>query len=222
MNGGILVVAPHPDDETLGAAGTLLAAAHRGTQVHCLIATAKTEALGFSRQSVVERDAEIANVAAAFGFASVHRLELPTTGLDTLPKADIVTAIAAVVDSVAPETVILPHGGDAHSDHGVLFGCGLAATKSFRHPSVRTVLTMEIVSETNFGIPGSFIPRFYVDISDFIDKKLEIMDCYRGEMGTHPFPRSRESLRALAMLRGSECGSLYAEAFDIVRMFGRP
>ena len=222
MNGGILIVAPHPDDETLGAGGTLLAAAHRGTHLHWLIATAKTEALGFSPQSVADRESEIANVATEFGFASVHRLELPTTRLDTLPKAEIITAIAAVVDSVAPETVILPHGGDAHSDHGVLFGCGLAATKSFRHPSVRTVLTMDVVSETNFGIPGSFIPRFYVDISDFIDKKLAIMDHYRGEMGTHPFPRSRESLRALATLRGSECGSLYAEAFDIVRMVGSP
>jgi hypothetical protein len=45
---------------------------------------------------------------------------------------------------------------------------------------------------------------------------------YRGEMGEHPYPRSAEALRALAILRGSEYGARYAEAFDVIRIAWGP
>jgi LmbE family N-acetylglucosaminyl deacetylase len=198
VRGGILVLAPHPDDETLGAGGTLLAAAHAGRPIHWVIVTEISEELGFVPERIAARRSELARVAQAFGFASVHKLDLPTTRLDTLPRADIVGALAEVVATVAPDTVLLPHRGDAHSDHAVVFECGLAATKVFRHPSVRAVLTMEIPSETNFGIPGTFVPRHYVDVTDFLESKLTIMSMFEGEMAPHPFPRSREALRYIA------------------------
>jgi LmbE family N-acetylglucosaminyl deacetylase len=220
MSGGVVVLAPHPDDETLGAGGSLLAAARSGRPIHWVLVTEISETLGFARERVDERRREIERVAEEFGFTSVHELRLPTMRLDTLPRLDVVAAIGRVISATRPDTVLLPHRGDAHSDHAVVFECGLAATKVFRHPTVRSVLTMEIPSETNFGQPGTFVPRHYVDVSDFLERKLAIMEQYRGEMAAHPFPRSRDSLMALATLRGSECGVRYAEAFDVIRSSG--
>ena len=43
------------------------------------------------------------------------------------------------------------------------------------------------------------------------------MDIYVSEVGEFPFPRSHESIRALAILRGSASGYNAAEAFELLR-----
>lgn len=50
-----------------------------------------------------------------------------------------------------------------------------------------------------------------------MDKKLEIMNVFKGEMGEHPFPRSERNLRALATLRGATSGCEYAESFVLLK-----
>ena len=39
---------------------------------------------------------------------------------------------------------------------------------------------------------------------------------YKSEIKKHPFPRSLKSIEALAILRGSESGFKYAEAFKLI------
>ena len=56
----------------------------------------------------------------------------------------------------------------------------------------------------------------FVDISSFLDKKLEIMKIYSQELMKDPYPRSKSSIRAQARLRGSRIGVKYAEAFCIL------
>lgn len=79
---------------------------------------------------------------------------------------------------------------------------------------------MEALSETEFAPPvasGSFVPNVYVDISDHIDRKLEILALYAGETAQPPFPRSIETVRCLAGFRGAVAGCLYAEAFMLLK-----
>ena len=54
-----LVIAPHPDDETLGCGGTLLRARAKGDEIYWLIVTGISEAKGFSADRVASRAAEI-------------------------------------------------------------------------------------------------------------------------------------------------------------------
>jgi LmbE family N-acetylglucosaminyl deacetylase len=66
---------------------------------------------------------------------------------------------------------------------------------------------METLSETEFSLSTkeySFIPNVFVDISDYINKKIEAMKMYEGEMGSHPFPRSERNIKALATYRGGD------------------
>ncbi len=77
---------------------------------------------------------------------------------------------------------------------------------------------MEILSETNFGLPTKpFIPNIYVDISEYLDSKIQAMRIYKNEIGEHPFPRSIDSIKALACLRGAEAGVKYAEGFRLIK-----
>lgn len=122
--------------------------------------------------------------------------------------------------SVEPNIVYLPYRTDAHSDHAAVFDAVASCTKSFRYPNIRSIRAYETLSETEFGMrpeDGGFRPNLFVNISDFMDKKLDIMSLYEGEMADHPFPRSVDSLKALATLRGSTSGCHAAEAFVILR-----
>ena len=76
---------------------------------------------------------------------------------------------------------------------------------------------MKPLSETEFGLrtdDGGFKPNMWVNISGgFLDKKLEIMDIYKSEVGDFPFPRSQKNIRALANLRACTVNLTEAEAF---------
>ncbi len=216
----VLCVAPHPDDETLGCGGTLLRHIARGDAVHWLVMTRMSPALGFSAERIASREREIADVAAAYGFAGVHQAGLPTTRLDTLPKADLIEAVSSVVRSVQPDMLYMPYRNDAHSDHAAVFDAAAACCKHFRHASIRRACAYETLSETEFGLrtddPG-FRPNLFVDTSAWLERKIQIMRLFAGEMGEAPFPRSAEAIRALATYRGGVAGTAAAEAFMILR-----
>ena len=216
----ILVIAPHPDDETLGCGGTLLRHIAEGDAAHWLIMTAATEERGFDRDRITSRDAEIRAVAAAYGFAQTHRADFATTRLDTVPMADLVGAVSQVIGRIQPDTLYLPYRNDAHSDHAAVFDAAVACCKSFRYPSVKRVYVYETLSETEFGLrpddPG-FRANLFVDTAAWLDQKINIMRMFAGELGNFPFPRSEQCIRAQAMLRGSQAGTTAAEAFMILK-----
>jgi LmbE family N-acetylglucosaminyl deacetylase len=214
-----LVVAPHPDDEILGCGGTLLRRASSGAELGWLIVTGISKQNGWPTEQIRQRDAEIAQVTAAIGFVQVFNLRLPTTKLDTLPMSELVTQLSSAFKAFRPEEVFLPHRADAHSDHRVTFDATAACTKWFRHPSVRRVLAYETISETDSGLNNgcTFQPNYFVDIGQFLERKLEIMSIYQSELGAFPFPRSIEAVRLLAQLRGTASGFMAAEAFQLLR-----
>lgn len=216
----VLVVAPHPDDETLGCAGALLRHKAEGDDVYWLIMTSMHERQGFSPEKIASRDAEIQEVSRQYGFNAVHTLNFPTTELDSCARHLLVAEMANVVESVEPNVMYLPYSQDIHSDHKVTFDVAAACTKSFRYPSIKSVRVYETLSETEQSVSPDdtgFKPNLFVDISAYLAKKIEIMQRYKGEMGEAPFPRSSEIIAAQAKLRGCVIGSTAAEAFMLVR-----
>jgi LmbE family N-acetylglucosaminyl deacetylase len=216
----ILVIAPHPDDETLGCGGTLLKHKAQGDELHWMIVTCMSEKAGFAAERVQERDEEILQVGSLYGFETLHKLNFPTAQLDALPIGDIVQRMGRVMQAVEPDVVYLPYRGDVHTDHKIVFDAAVSCTKWFRYPSVKRVLAYETLSETDFGInPDSngFRPNVFVDISEFLKQKLEIMRVFKSELGEFPFPRSEQAIRALAALRGASAGCEAAEAFMLLK-----
>lgn len=216
----VLVIAPHPDDETLGCGGTLLKHKSQGDDVFWLIVTSIHERSPFSDQVRLSRKSEIENVSRYYGFKNTYELGFPTTELDTVPKSGLIKAIGKVIAEVNPNVLYVPYRNDIHSDHEVVFDAVAACTKSFRYPSVRAVRAYETLSETEFGIrpeDGGFRPNYFVDITEFIDRKIEIMGAYQSEIQVFPMPRSLETIRALGIVRGAVIGSAAAEAFMSLR-----
>jgi len=214
-----LVVAPHPDDETLGCGGTLLRHKADGAELGWLIVTGMSEEAGWPAETVRQREAEIDKVGELFGFDQVFNLCLPSTKLDRLPMSDLIDKFSAVFREFQPIEVLVPCRSDAHTDHRIVFDAAIACTKWFRYPSVKKVLAYETISETDFALnqDNAFRPNYFFDISEYLERKLEIMAVYKSELGDFPFPRSNEAIRALAALRGSAAGFKAAEAFQLLR-----
>jgi N-acetylglucosamine malate deacetylase 1 len=212
----IVVVAPHPDDETLGCGGVLLRHKAEGDEIHWLIMTSMNVDAGYNNERIDSRASEIKKVSEAYGFSSAHQAKFLTTELDTLPKKDLVNEVSRYFNSVKPDTVYVPFYNDIHSDHRAVFEAVSACTKSFRYPFLHRVRAYETLSETEFCIEqghAGFQPNLWIDITGYIDQKIEIMNIYQGEMNEHPFPRSEQNIRALSLFRGARVGVENAESF---------
>jgi N-acetylglucosamine malate deacetylase 1 len=213
-----LVIAPHPDDEVLGAGGTLLRRQNEGGSIAWLIVTSIPSDKEWPDEKIIERQKEIEDIAKFFKFDEVFNLSLPTSELDTIPYHTIVKKISHIISSYKPDEVLVPHYGDVHTDHQIVFNASVSSSKSFRHPFIKRILCYEVLSETNFSINpvNKFIPNYFVNISDFLEKKIEAMEIYKSEMLNFPFPRSRISIESQARLNGSASGFKASEAFQLL------
>ncbi len=216
----VIVIAAHPDDEIIGAGGTLLKHVPNNDKVYWLIVTNMSEENGYSRINVERRQNEIKEVAAQMQFTETFNLNYKPANLQPADLPNLIFKIAEIFNRIKPECIYVMNRSDAHSDHRVVFEAVMACTKSFRYPFIKKVLMYECISETEFApaLPENvFMPNYFVDITSFINAKLSITGIYKSEIGEHPFPRSSDNIKALAHFRGATAGVKYAEAFQLVK-----
>ena len=193
----VLVIAPHPDDETLGCGGSLLRHKKEVDKLYWIIITGISEDMGWQEAAVKKRDAEIYAVAKKYGFADVFNFRLPTTKLDTLPLSDLIEKITEVYKKIEPEIIYMPYAYDVHTDHQLIAKALQSTFKWFRYPYIKKVLMYETPSETEFNFLGNraFQPNVFIDISGYIDKKIDAMKIFESEICDFPFPRSEKTIR---------------------------
>ena len=217
----ILAISAHPDDETLGAAGTLMKHVADGDVLWWTIVTSPTGDQ-WSEEMRSAKTAEIHRAAEAYNAQEVIRLSFPTTRLDTVPQVALITALREVISRVAPEVIYLVHGGDVHTDHRAVFTAAMSVLKPFymRALGVRRILSFETLSSTDAAplmFNPVFTPTVFSDITPFIERKIEIMRLFESEAQAPSQPRGDSAIRALARFRGATIGVDYAEAFMLIR-----
>jgi len=181
--------------------------------------TEAKEVDGYSPERVNSRNNEIKSIQNELK-AEVFNLSFTPASLTDRDIPALVTLISKLFQEIEPNIVYLPNRSDAHSDHGVSFKAAFSCTKVFRYPSIKTVLMYETISETDFApaLPEAmFLPNYFVDISDFLAMKLDLLGIYASELADHPFPRSIQGVKALATVRGAASGVKSAEAFQLLK-----
>jgi len=216
----ILAISVHPDDETLGCGGTLLKHKSIGDKLYWLIVTNINDVRIWGEDRIKKRQKEIELVASFYEFEKIIKLNYDTTKLDQVPFLELTQKISETIKKIEPEVIYLNNRSDIHSDHRKSFEAIMSATKIFKNPYIKKILMYETISETELAPAlqeNAFVPNYFVNISSYIDKKIEIMKIYDSELGEHPFPRSEKNIKALATFRGAQSGFEYAEAFMILR-----
>jgi N-acetylglucosamine malate deacetylase 1 len=206
----LLVVAPHPDDEAIGAGGLLLA--HKGrSEVHVLnvfngegggkLLERPFEATPSYREALVaERRKELALVAADLGAASVCHLDLPDGG--SLPGAEEARRLRAAVDRIRPDVVLLPWFLDAQRDHKVANLLFASACADY------DCLTL------GFEIWTLCQPNAFFDITDSIERKVQLVSRYATQVADTDYAGYARGLGATrGFLQGVRKKGAAAEAF---------
>jgi LmbE family N-acetylglucosaminyl deacetylase len=215
-NKKVIVFAPHPDDETLGCGGYLLKLKKENANISWVIFTEMNKDTGYSHKKVQDKKKQIKKVAIKYGFKNVFELGYSPGTLDKLPLQNLITELTNIIKIVRPNLVLIPHANDIHTDHFICNRAILSSTKSFRNPYIKKLLVYETLSETEFKESYSdnkFIPNYFVDVSKYLDSKINIMKIYKDEIMKEYMPRSISTIKALARYRGSRISVQYAESF---------
>lgn len=216
----VLVIAPHPDDETLGLGGTIKRMTASGYRVSVLTVAAHMPPL-YSKDV---HETTVRESRAAHKVLGVHEsiyLDKPAVMLGEIPIHEFNGLILDHVSRLSPDILFMPYY-DRHIDHRLVFdACMVAARPVGPGKNIKLVAAFETISETHWNAPQiepNFTPNFCVDITNQIDAKVEAMACFQSQLHPFPAPRSVEALKALALFRGSQAGYGYAEGFHVIRM----
>lgn len=209
----ILVLAPHADDEVLGCGGYLLHQIEQGAQVCIVIATIG----GTDKKQVEEvRREEFLNVLNELGAEGKVLFFGKDAMLDTVPAFELTSRIDEIIDEMRPDEVLLSYKS-RHQDHIKLYDCAIA---SFRlregyQPKLIALYEYPFVQDGLEPVKGG---KMYHDITDVIDKKIELFNLYKSQVRQSPSPLNGEGIRKLASFRGIESGLEYAELFYVQKM----
>ncbi|GAB1405490.1 MAG: PIG-L family deacetylase [Lentimicrobiaceae bacterium] len=220
LGDNILIIAPHPDDEVLGCGGIIARYASMGKNVYALIMSRGVPHL-YSDERVANVRKEAIDAHKILGVTKTRFLDFPAPEFDLVSMSEVARAIEKILHEWQIHTLFLPHKGDIHNDHSVVFKAAMVAARPINSCPVKEIYCFETLSETEWAHPFSndvFIPNFFVDVTPFFAKKIEAMQCFKSQLREYPSSRSLDALEALSKYRGSTVSCHHAEAFMVIRI----
>jgi LmbE family N-acetylglucosaminyl deacetylase len=222
MNKSVLVIAAHADDEALGCGGTIAKHRSLGHNVEVMFMTDGVSSRLKCGEAEKIRRVHAAQLAANFlDINQIHFNSFPDNELDKISLLEVVQAIERLCDRIRPEIIYTHYHGDLNIDHRLTHQAVMTACRPQPGNSVLEIYGFEVVSSTEWNSPTTssiFIPNCFVDISKFLELKIQAINAYPEEMRPPPHSRSIEHCTILAKHRGFSVGVNAAEAFAIYRL----
>lgn len=225
-----LVIAPHPDDEAYGCAGTMAKLKALGSEVFVIAVSAgDVHHYNVDQYAFVTGRTRLEEFEAAMKMLKVDDYELIYNDseihlkLDAMPMKELISLFEKdcrlALDKIKPTMVILP-AISYNQDHEAVFRAGFTACR----PGLPDVKPFQriVLSCDNPAISWSlerekFHPNFYVDITDYLGAKLKAVSCYKSQVRPRLHHASLENIEWLARVRGREVSVEAAEAFMVHR-----
>ncbi len=217
-----LFVVAHPDDEVLGAGAFIYDSVQKGDEVAVLI---------FNTCDMTRYEEDRTKILK--DMMESHRiLGITTRFLDNIPDGNFQNAdhrkmvefIEKAIRQFSPDCIYTHHISDNNHDHIVVSQCCMEAVRLWQRSGtddnrIKGFYMMEVPSSTDWSVNPicQFTPNTFVPVSaDGFLCKVDALECYENVIRPLVHPRSIECLRSLAKIRGSQCGSIWAEAFQCV------
>ena len=217
-NKNILIIAPHPDDETISMGGSIDKFIKEKFNVHILIISGHLPPL-YSENDFNLTVKEAKKAFKILGVTSYKFLKIPATYVKDFETSKLNLLIFSEIQKLKPDTVFIPFP-DRHIDHRIIFDSSVVSVRPNRKFFPKKVLSYETLSETHWNVPGiepSFNPDYFIDISKNIKKKLSALSSYKSQIKNNS-TRSLDAVKSLAVFRGSQNGCKFAEAFKVIRI----
>jgi LmbE family N-acetylglucosaminyl deacetylase len=229
----VLVVSAHPDDETIGMAGTLkqISKNHnvkvlflsegitsRRTSGYVSVPKYETtdDEMKKMEKEIQLRKDQAKKALKLLGVSNMRFLDLPNLELDQIPLLQITKEIEKDIQDIDCDVIFTHHYNDLNIDHQIAFKASITAARPVPTSKISKIFSFEIPASTDWNRPYQFNPNFYVDISKELELKVKALKAYKYEIRKFPHPRSKEATIAAAQRWGSLAGYDAAEAFEII------
>lgn len=223
----------HPDDEVIGMGGTIkkLANKHKievlfladgitarkaGGHINSTDYEISNKILNKMKNEIEIRKKHATEALKILGVTKTKFLDLPDNELDTVPFLKIVKEIEKAIDSSKCSVIFTHHHNDLNIDHRIAYEATITASRPIFDSKVKSIISFEAISSTDWRKPYKFNPNLFIDISKELTIKMKSIRKYKNEIREFPHPRSIKALEANSIRWGSLSGVKAAEAFEII------
>jgi len=210
----------------IACAGTLLKCKQRGDRVVvCHLASGN-----LGHEIIPADELKIMRAKEAQNSGSIGGFEILYGGFDDLEIFDnnkeSRDKVVNVIKTVKPDFIITHSPDDYMPDHTAVSKLAFDASFTATLPNYKTEvegrakLVPIYYMDTLAGV--EFNPTEYVDVTDFIDKKLEMLNCHDSQiawMRDHDGIDFPDMVRTCSRYRGFQCGAKYAEGFTQCQVY---
>lgn len=225
----ILIFAAHPDDDILGCGGLIskysnsseIRVVFIGEGSSCRFSKNKLDSK-IVKDEIKQRNQSGIKALNHLGVNNFHFHNLPCGRFDEIPLIEINQILESEIIKFKPDSIFTHSKNDANNDHKIIYKSSIIATRPGSKFLVKNLFTYEILSSSEWNFGDSFLPNYFVELSEFdIRKKIDSMMEYKTEILQYPYPRSEEGIITLAKLRGMQSFCQYAEAFKSIRIINK-
>jgi LmbE family N-acetylglucosaminyl deacetylase/glycosyltransferase involved in cell wall biosynthesis len=201
----VLVLAPHPDDETFGCGGSLVLHARAGDPVKVVFLTngAKGDSSGKNKEEYVAiRQREAVSACACLGVTDLEFWSYEDRSL--AGSRGVLLRLIDLLESFRPELVYAPSPMEFHPDHRA--ACFLLCDAISGFDSDLEVAFYEL------GQPLS--PNLLIDITQVLPQKTGAMDLYESQLKERPYKDITVALNRYRSMTLPQ-GATHAEGFSV-------
>lgn len=214
----VLAIGCHPDDIEISCSGTLAKCVKRGDKVTvCHVANGN-----MGHEILMPDELREIRIGEARKAGSLAGIEVVTLDIgDLLPNAADIKhrdKVVELIRKVQPDFIITHSPTDYMPDHRevskLVFDASFAASVPHYGNGGKAAVTPIFYMDNLAGM--NFNPTEYVDITDEIELKIEMLECHESQlkwMRDHDHIDFAEFVRTCSRFRGLQCGADYAEAF---------
>ena len=199
----ILAIGAHPDDIEIGCGGSLIKHIQQGDTVRMLVLTSGQHEDKENPKPLGIRCIEAQHASQIMGVDQVECWGYPDTQIPE--STELIARIENIVSEFNPDRVYIPYGRDTHQDHRATSNVAKSACRN-----VKQILEYEEPTSYN-----SFNATYWIDISDFIDRKLEAIKAHVSQ-GDKQITKLK-SIEGLNLYRGYQSHVEHAEGFVTFR-----
>ena len=213
-NSNVLVLAAHPDDETLGCGATLAKLSEEGHNIHLMTFTDGVDSR--DEEGTENRNNKLEEISKILGINTFSHGGFPDNSMEIVPLLQLCKYLENNCP-FTPDLIFTHHPDCLNIDHEMVYRATLTAFRP-QFGFKQSILSYFVPSSTEYKPKANFKGNIYFSLDKkHINKKLTALSVYDKEMRKYPHTRSYLNVTNLMNVWGSEVGLHNTEKFELIR-----